>query len=58
MIIMIISFTKRSSLLIKLGQRFILSEKPLDKLYVAASLFFFSASRSVVMGTIGTGDDR
>jgi hypothetical protein len=45
MIIIIISFTKR--LLIKLGQRFILSDKPLDKLYVAASLFFCSESRSV-----------
>jgi hypothetical protein len=45
MIIMIISFTKR--LLIKLGQRFILSDKALDKLYVVASLFFCSESRSV-----------
>jgi hypothetical protein len=43
--IIMISFTKR--LLIKLGQSFILSDKPLDKLYVGASLFFFSESRSV-----------
>jgi hypothetical protein len=35
-IIMITSFTKR--LLIKLGQRSILSDKPLDKLHVTWSL--------------------
>ena len=42
---MIISFTKR--LLIKIGQRFILSDKPLDKLYVTRSLFFCRENRSV-----------
>ncbi len=42
---MIISFTKR--LLIKLGQSFILSDKPLDNLYVAGSHFSCSESRSV-----------
>jgi hypothetical protein len=45
MIIMIISFTKR--LLIKIGQSFILSDKPLDNLYVAANFFFCSERSSV-----------